>query len=36
MNRSIHKIIEEQIKRWELGNIQAVPLTQTTNVITIS
>ena len=30
------KIIEEQIKRWELGNIQAVPLTQTTNVITIS
>ena len=36
MNRSIHKIIDEQIKRWELGKKQAVPLAQTTNVITIS
>jgi len=36
MNRSIHKIIDEQIKRWELGKIQTVPPVQTTNVITIS
>ncbi|RLB88904.1 MAG: cytidylate kinase-like family protein, partial [Deltaproteobacteria bacterium] len=36
MNRSIHKIIDEQIKRWELGKLQTTPLAQTTNVITIS
>jgi cytidylate kinase len=36
MNRSIHKIIDEQIRRWELGKIQNIPLIQTTNIITIS
>ena len=36
MNRFIHKIIDEQIKRWELGKIQTPPLAQTTNVVTIS
>ncbi|MBU0973834.1 MAG: cytidylate kinase-like family protein, partial [Proteobacteria bacterium] len=36
MNRSIHKIIDEQIKRWELSktspSLQVLP----TNLITIS
>ena len=36
MSRAIHKIIDEQIKRWELGKIQTPPLVQTANVITIS
>jgi cytidylate kinase len=36
MNRPIHKIIDEQVKRWELGKIKTAPLVETTNVITIS
>lgn len=36
MNRSIHKIIDEQIKRWELGKKTPPPLVKQTNVITIS
>lgn len=36
MNRSIHKIIDEQIKRWELGKKTPPPLVALTNVITIS
>jgi cytidylate kinase len=36
MNRSIHKIIDEQIKRWELNKIERPPLVEITNVITLS
>ena len=36
MNRSIHKIIDEQIKRWELGKKKPPPQVKLTNVITIS
>ena len=36
MKRPMHKIIEEQIRRWEQGKIQAVPVTEQVNVITIS
>jgi cytidylate kinase len=36
MNRSIHKIIDEQIKRWELSKLTTAPLVQTTTVVTIS
>ena len=36
MKRPMHKIIEEQIRRWEQGKIQAVPVAEQVNVITIS
>lgn len=36
MNRPIHRIIDEQIKRWEQGRVITPPLVQTTNLITIS
>ena len=36
MNRSIHQIIEEQIKRWELGKIKTDSPVESINVITIS
>lgn len=36
MNRSIHKIIDEQIKRWEMGKINPPSQIQPINVITIS
>lgn len=36
MNRSIHKIIDEHIKRWEMQKKQGVSPVDTCNVITIS
>lgn len=36
MNRSIHKIIDEQIKRWEMGKINPPLQIKPINVITIS
>ena len=36
MNRPILKIIDEQIKRWELGKIKTDPVIESVNVITIS
>lgn len=36
MNRSVLKIIDEQIKRWELGKIKTDPVVKRVNVITIS
>ncbi|MCP3943005.1 MAG: cytidylate kinase-like family protein [Desulfobacteraceae bacterium] len=36
MNRPIYKIINEQVKRWELNKIKPPPAVKTTNVITIS
>lgn len=36
MNRPVHKIIDEQIKRWELGKIKTDPVAEAVNVITIS
>ncbi|WP_022666002.1 AAA family ATPase [Desulfospira joergensenii] len=36
MNRSIHQIIDEQIRRWELGKKESPALVQAINVITIS
>ncbi len=36
MTRSIHKIIDEQIKRWELGKVEKAPIMESVNVITIS
>ena len=36
MSKSIHKIIDEQIKRWEMGKTEEKPIAQTINVITIS
>lgn len=36
MNRSIHKIIDEQIRRWEMGKIEPAREIKTTSVITLS
>ncbi len=36
MSRSIHQIIEEQIKRWELSKVNPPPLVKACQVITIS
>lgn len=36
MTRSIHKIIDEQMKRWEFGKNRPEPITESINVITIS
>ena len=36
MSKSIQKIINEQIKRWEIGNREDKPIQETINVITIS
>ena len=36
MSKSIHKIINEQIKRWEIGIREDKPIQETVNVITIS
>jgi len=36
MSKSIHKIIDEQIKRWEIGKKEEKPIQQTVNIITIS
>ena len=36
MNKSIHKLIDEQIKRWELGRKEEKPIQEVINVITIS
>ena len=36
MSKSIHKIIDEQIKRWEIGTRENKPVQETVNVITIS
>ncbi|MCD4721208.1 MAG: cytidylate kinase-like family protein [Desulfobacula sp.] len=36
MSKSIHKIINEQIQRWEMGNREDKPIQETVNVITIS
>ena len=36
MSKSIHKIIDEQIKRWEMGTREGKPIQEAINVITIS
>jgi len=36
MSKSIHKIINEQIQRWEMGKREDKPIQETVNVITIS
>lgn len=36
MSKSIHKLIDEQIRRWELGRKEPSPLISSINVITIS
>lgn len=36
MTRSIHKIIDEQIKRWESGQNRPKPMAESINLITIS
>ena len=36
MSKSIHKMIDEQIKRWELGKKEDKPIQKTINIITIS
>ncbi|MBF0467718.1 MAG: cytidylate kinase-like family protein [Desulfamplus sp.] len=36
MTRSIHKMIEEQMKRWEFEKNRPEPITAATNVVTIS
>ncbi|MCK5311690.1 MAG: cytidylate kinase-like family protein [Desulfobacteraceae bacterium] len=36
MSKSIHKIIDEQIKRWEMGKKDEIPIPESINVITIS
>jgi len=36
MSKSIHKIIDEQIKRWEMGKKEEKPIQETINVISIS
>lgn len=36
MPKSIHKIIDEQIKRWEMGKKEDKPIQQAVNIITIS
>ena len=36
MSKSIHKIIDEQIKRWEMGKREETPIEESINTITIS
>ncbi len=36
MSKSIHKIIDEQIKRWEIGKREDTPIKKSINTITIS
>lgn len=36
MSKAIHKIIDEQIKRWEMGNRENIPIPESINVVTIS
>lgn len=36
MSKSIHKLIDEQIKRWEMAKIEDKPIIQSINVVTIS
>ncbi|WP_300454935.1 cytidylate kinase-like family protein [Desulfobacula sp.] len=36
MGKSIQKIIEEQIRRWQMGKIEDTPVQEAINVITIS
>ena len=36
MSKSIHKLIDEQIKRWELGKKEEKPIQEVINVVTIS
>lgn len=36
MSKSIHKIIDEQIKKWEIGKKEKKPIQETINIITIS
>lgn len=36
MSKSIHKLIDEQIKRWELDRREEKPIQETINIITIS
>ena len=36
MSKSIHKLIDEQIKRWELGKREEKPIQQVIDVITLS
>ncbi|MCK5541865.1 MAG: cytidylate kinase-like family protein [Desulfobacterales bacterium] len=36
MSKSIHKLIDEQIKRWELGKKEEKPISEVINVVTIS
>ena len=36
MNKSIHKLIDEQIKRWEMGRKEPKPIAQSVRCVTIS
>ena len=36
MSKSIHRLIDEQIKRWEMGSKEEVPIQEKVHVITIS
>ena len=36
MSKSIHRLIDEQIKRWEMGSKEEVPIQEKVQVITIS
>ncbi|MCF6247371.1 MAG: cytidylate kinase-like family protein [Desulfobacula sp.] len=36
MSKSIHKLIDEQIKRWEMGSKKQVPIQEKIEIITIS
>jgi cytidylate kinase len=36
MSKSIHQIIEEQVKRWVMGNIKDKSIVESINVITVS
>ncbi|MCP4024311.1 MAG: cytidylate kinase-like family protein [Desulfobacteraceae bacterium] len=36
MSKSVHQIIEEQVKRWEMGKIKERPIKESIDVITLS
>jgi cytidylate kinase len=36
MSKSIHKLIDEQVKRWELGKREDKPIQESINIVTIS
>ena len=36
MSKSIHQLIDEQVKRWELGRKESTPIEEFINIVTIS